>query len=332
MPSLVQLRHPRHGRAAAAVEGSALRLLAFPTLYHLASHALVQGLSLDAAARAADTSETLSYDAVHAGESPWRLLPSFDHPAEPARCLVSGTGLTHRQSAANRNAMHASPSEKPTDSMLMYQWGVDGGRPAPGSPGASPEWFYKGSGASLRGHLDPLAVPNFACDGGEEAELAGVYLIDPSGAPRRLGFTAGNEFSDHVFEKKNYLYLASSKLRECAIGPELATGLDYNQIAGRAAILRGGGEIWSKPLLTGDAAMCHSLANMEHHHFKFPAHRRPGDVHIHFFGAGAFSFGDGVKLEHGDVMEVSFVGLGRPLRNPLIVEEGAEQLVTVRPL
>ncbi|MCC6292079.1 MAG: GguC protein [Bryobacterales bacterium] len=332
MLSLVQLRHPRHGRAAAAVEGASLRLLAFPSLYHLASHALARSLTLAEAAYAATTAETLPYDDIHAGDSPWRLLPSFDHPAEPARCLVSGTGLTHRQSAANRDAMHTVPSDKPTDSMLMYQWGVEGGRPASGSPGVSPEWFYKGSGAILRGHLDPLTVPTFASDGGEEAELAGVYLIGPDGSPRRLGFTAGNEFSDHVFEKKNYLYLASSKLRECAIGPELATGLDYGRIPGQAAILRRGAGLWSKPLLTGDAAMCHSLANMEHHHFKFPTHRRPGDVHIHFFGAGAFSFGDGVRLELGDVMEVSFEGLGRPLRNPLVVEDGAEQLVTVRPL
>jgi hypothetical protein len=63
--------------------------------------------------------------------------------------------------------------------------------------------------------------------------------------------------------------------------------------------------------------MCHSLANIEHHHFKYESHRRPGDLHIHFFGADAFSFGDGVRLQDGDVMQVRFAGFGRALRNPL---------------
>jgi len=54
--------------------------------------------------------------------------------------------------------MHAS-GEAPTDSMRMYQWGVDGGRPEAGEIGVSPEWFYKGTGAVLRAHGDPLEVP-----------------------------------------------------------------------------------------------------------------------------------------------------------------------------
>lgn len=333
MTSLVQLRHPRHGRAAALVEGAQLRLLSgVETIHMLASAALARGHSLAQAAQDAATGESLSYDEIHAGASAWRLLPAMDHPTEPARCMVAGTGLTHLQSAANRNAMHADPSAKPTDSMVMYQWGVEGGRPPAGHVGTSPEWFYKGAGAILRGHLDPLTVPEYACDGGEEAEVAGIYMIDAAGVPRRLGFAAGNEFSDHIFEKKNYLYLASSKLRECSIGPELVLDAAFDDLPGRVAIHRGSSVLWRKDIRTGEAAMCHSLANMEHHHFKFAPHRRPGDVHIHFFGAGAFSFGEGVQLEAGDVMEVSFDKLGRSLRNPLTVVREPERLVAVQPL
>jgi hypothetical protein len=65
--------------------------------------------------------------------------------------------------------------------------------------------------------------------------------------------------------------------------------------------------------------MCHNLANIEHHHFKFEGHRRPGDVHVHYFGACSLSFGAGIKLVDGDIMEISFIGFGRPLRNPLRV-------------
>jgi hypothetical protein len=78
--------------------------------------------------------------------------------------------------------------------------------------------------------------------------------------------------------------------------------------------------------------MSHTVANLEHHQFKYDAHRRPGDVHIHFFGADAFSFGEGVELEDGDVMEVSFPQFGRALRNPLAISNEPERLVSVRAL
>jgi hypothetical protein len=78
--------------------------------------------------------------------------------------------------------------------------------------------------------------------------------------------------------------------------------------------------------------MCHSLRNIEHHHFKFEAHRRSGDVHVHFFGTNCLSFSDGVRLKEGDVMQVSPQGFGRPLRNPLRVAGSSAQLIEVLPL
>ena len=74
-----------------------------------------------------------------------------------------------------------------------------------------PEWFYKGPGTILRAHGDPLSIPPYGEDGGEEPELAGAYIIDETGSPRRVGIMMGNEFSDHKIEKKNYLYLAVSE-------------------------------------------------------------------------------------------------------------------------
>ena len=101
--------------------------------------------------------------------------------SDPARCLVSGTGLTHLGSAANRNAMHGKTDAELTDSMRMFRAGLDGGRPDSGKIGTAPEWFYKGTGQILRAHGDPLIVPPHAEDGGEEAEVAGVYLVDDAG-------------------------------------------------------------------------------------------------------------------------------------------------------
>jgi hypothetical protein len=313
---LIQLQGPE-GRAVAMVEDDSLRLLrGARSIYDLAWSAMAAAVPLLQAVAAQLGDTALHYDDIYRGESPWRILPAIDHPDEPARCLVSGTGLSHIRSAGNRNAMHAG-GEHVTDSMRMYQWGVEGGKPGPGLSGASPEWFYKGTGAILRTHNEPLDVPAFADDGGEEPELAGIYIVDGAGAPRRIGICAGNEFSDHVFEKKNYLYLAASKLRTCAIGPELVLDPDFQRVPGTVAIERAGAVVWSRDIATGESVMCHSLANLEHHHFKFAQHRRPGDVHVHFFGADAFSFGEGVRLIDGDVMQVQFEGYGRPLRNRL---------------
>jgi hypothetical protein len=320
------------GRRAGIVEDSRIRLFKdFRTVYDLAVSALGSGAKLASDAGSAVGGDTLDYDEIYSGESGWRILPPIDHPAEPARCMVTGTGLSHMGSASNRQAMHAATEAQLTDSMKMFQWGVEGGRPEAGNPGVSPEWFYKGTGGILRGHGEPLEVPAFSEDGGDEPELAGIYVIDGQGMPCRIGIAVGNEFSDHVFEKKNYLYLAASKLRDCSLGPELVVDPDFSSVKGEASVLRGSGVVWSKPLHTGESVMCHSLANIEHHHFKFAPHRHPGDVHIHFFGASAFSFGDGLRLSDGDVMKVEFEGYGRPLLNPVRIQPKAEELVSVRP-
>src|SRR5262245_56259877 len=171
-----------------------------------------------------------------------------------------------------------------------------------------------------------------AADAGEDAEVAGVYLVDEHGRPHRIGMAAGNEFSDHVFEKANYLNLAGSKLRTCAVGPELVIDPDFQQVAGRVAIERADGVVWAKEIATGEREMCHSLANIEHHHFKFEAHRRPGDVHVHFFGAHSLSFSDCVRLEHGDIMTIQFEGFGRPLWNRLTIEPPMEAPIVVQSL
>ena len=88
------------------------------------------------------------------------------------------------------------------------------------------------------------------------------------------------------------------------MGPELIVDSEFGDARGTVKIERGGKTVWSKPFKTGEKNMSHTVANLEHHHFKYPTHRRPGDSHIYFFGADAFSFGDGMELQDGDVMEI----------------------------
>lgn len=331
MIRLIQLQGPRERRLAIVEEPALLLVEGFSSVYDFAQACMLSQSSAEQVLAGRAGARRLNYDSVYAGDSEWKILPAADHPTESTRCVVTGTGLTHMASAKNRDAMHVK-AEDLTDSMRMYRWGVEGGKPAAGEIGVAPEWFYKGTGDSLRAHNQPLSIPEYAGDGGEEPEIAGVYVNDAQGQPWRVGFAQGNEFSDHEFERKNYLYLAASKLRTCSIGPELVIDSEFASIPGLVSIERNGATLWSRAIRTGEEAMSHSVANLEHHHFKFESHRRPGDVHIHFFGADAFSFGEGVRLESGDIMQVHFEGYGRPLRNSLQKASTAARSVQVRVL
>jgi hypothetical protein len=327
MTRLVQVRKGTM-RPVALVEKQHLRLLdGCRSVYELAQLAIENREMLSGLVRRKKTSEQLDYDAVYNGASEWRLLSPIDHPDEASRCLISGTGLTHLGSAQGRQSMHAVAAQDMTDSMKMFRWGVEGGRPGPGSIGMAPEWFHKGTSTTLRAHNEPLEIPSYADDGGEEAEIAGIYLNAPDGRPHRIGMAGGNEFSDHLFEKKNYLNLAGSKLRNCGLGPEITIDPQFESVRVEVAIERSGSVFWSKSFRTGESAMCHSLLNIEHHHFKFAAHRRPGDVHVHFFGTDCLSFSDSVRLQDGDVMQATFEGFGRPLRNPVRWSRAKPELV-----
>jgi len=284
-------------------------------------------LELARAARASGTTlEALAFERLTdeldlAGVT---LLCPIDHP-DAAHLVVSGTGLTHLGSAQGRDKMHkaAAAGTPLTDSMRMFLMGERGGKPAAGAVGVQPEWFYKGDGSILVASGTPLTMPAFAEDGGEEPEIAGIYMIDDDGVPARLGFALGNEFSDHVIERENYLWLAHSKLRQAALGPELLLGKLPENVSGMSRILRGGAILWERPFHSGEANMSHSIANLEHHHFKYSQFRRPGDVHVHFFGTATLSFSEGVRTQPGDTFEVTADAFSLPLRNPLLRAEGA---------
>ena len=320
---LIQCEHQSRLRVALVEDERQVRLLdAEYGTYGLAQHAIREGQTLSAAAEAALTDTRLDYAKLIAEG---RLRTPLSHP-DPAHCLISGTGLTHLGSADTRSAMHAqAQADEPelTDSMRMFKLGVEGGKPAAGETGAQPEWFYKGDGDCVVAPEAAMPVPAFAEDAGEEPELAGLYVIGDDGQPWRVGYAIGNEFSDHVTERFNYLWLAHSKLRHCSFGPELLIGELPEHLEGVSRIVRDGETLWEKPFLTGEANMAHSLANLEHHHFKYQGFRRPGDVHVHFFGTATLSFADGVQTRDGDRFEIALPAFGRTLRNPLAFESEA---------
>ena len=283
------------------------------TLYELAINALNREESLEIGADRFRGSKTEQYQATVDEK---RVLAPFDHP-DPAHCLVSGTGLTHLGSATSRDSMHQklASGDDLTDSMKLFKAGLDSGKKRNGQEGIQPEWFFKGNGDCITFPEQAITVPWFDLCAGEEAELAGIYLIDEKGNPRRIGFAIGNELSDHETEKTNYLYLAHSKLRPCSFGPELLLKLPSQDISGKVRILRNGIEVWNGDISTGEVNMTYDLATLEFHHFKYESFCHPFDVHVHFFGASILSYSSEIRPVEGDIFEIGLEGFGRPLRN-----------------
>ncbi len=181
-------------------------------VYALAQLAISQQIALQTLIEARRSTTLINYNEIIQAK---RLLLPIIHP-DSSHCRVTGTGLTHLGSAQTRAQMHEK-QEQQTDSMKMFQLGIAGGKVGSGEIGTQPEWFYKGDGSILVAPQQNFMVPDFAQDAGEEPELVGIYVNDAQGQPFRIGFALGNEFSDHVTERFNYLWSAHSKLRQAAL-------------------------------------------------------------------------------------------------------------------
>ena len=319
-----------NGTCVVARDGQARVVNGVASVYDLALAAIAAGRNLAAEVAARGLGEVVDLQKAAADG---RLQLPVSHP-DPAHLHLTGTGLTHLGSASARDAMHAklSGAETLTDSMKMFRMGLETGRPAAGEVGAQPEWFYKGNGFTAVAPGATLTAPDFAEDGGEEPEIAGIYIVAPDGAVHRIGWALGNEFSDHVTERVNYLWLAHSKLRVASYGPEILVGDLPADVRGTSRIRRGSQVIWEKPFLSGEANMSHTFANLEHHHFKYDLFRQPGDLHVHFFGTATLSVADGIKTQPGDIFEIEAADFGLPLTNDLGFAPARSGATTVKAL
>jgi len=171
------------------------------------------------------------------------VLSPIDH-RDPSHVYVTEQGSRISVGRrARQDAQEPRRSSTLTDSIRMFKLGLEGGKPEKGKAGVQPEWFYKGDGSTLAPPGGDLVSPSFALDGGEEPEIVGVYLIDPQGAPVRIGFALGNEFSDHVTERQNYLYLAIPSYARRASGRSYCWR-PAADVQGVSRIRRGKAVIW----------------------------------------------------------------------------------------
>jgi len=319
---LVQFIDEAGDQRVGLVDGHVLRPLRdVESVYALAMRAIAERRVLsDLVEELTDASVTADYAGV---ERDRRLLVPINHP-DPYRMHITGTGLTHLGSASLRSGFHGEePGAGSTDSARLFRAGLERGKPGPGEVGVEPEWFYKGTGHIAVASGGDVPAPAFGESIGEEAEIAGVYVVASDGRPWRVGFTLANDVSDHDFEGRNYMYIAPSKLRACPLGPELLVGSLPEYIEGRVLVLRDDQVLWEGSFASGEGNMCHSVANLEHHHFKNAVHRRPGDVHVHVFGCDRTSGEAGVRVQPGDWWEIDVPAFGRPQRARVVAGEPA---------
>ncbi len=167
------------------------------------------------------------------------LCPSAARSCRPASRFGHGNGTdAYRQHGVARSDARRpetrwpEPQQAPqTDSARMFDSG-SGRRQAPaGLPRDRAGMVLQRGRRDCPRSPRTSRNPAFALDGGEEPEIVGCYIIDPSGQPRRLGFALGNEWSDHATEAISYLHLAPSKLRTCAMGPTLLDDCDFQDIS-----------------------------------------------------------------------------------------------------
>jgi hypothetical protein len=126
---LVQLIHPEEGRRAALVYDNELHLLAtYRSLYSFALAAIETGWKLRELLSTDLSGIVLDYAEIYSLATPWRFLPSFDHPVEPARCLVSAAGAEWRYKGSGAS-LHGHGEHLPPalgDLAAVYVIGPEG--------------------------------------------------------------------------------------------------------------------------------------------------------------------------------------------------------------
>ncbi len=205
---------------------------------------------------------------------------------------------------------------------------IEGGKPKKGETGAQPEWFYKGDGSILAPPEGDLASPAFALDAGEEPEIVGIYVIDGAGATR-CGSVSRSATNSPITSPKGRT-ICGSLIRSC--GPQASALSCWSASfpwTFKASLASGGVRevIWERAFLSGEQNMAHSVANLEAHHFKYPLFRRPGDVHVHFFGTATLSFSEGVRRRKATCSKFNRRRSGCRLRNRLTAEKAAKTKV-----
>lgn len=194
----------------------------------------------------------------------------------------------------------------------------DSGAPPANRAGSEPAgWRYRGDGRSLAGPGTVLTVPEFALDGSERPEIAGLYLIGADRTPVRIGFVLGNRFHDHAAARTHRHFPAQLSPRPTALGPEVRLGDLPREIIVTSRLLRDGVVHRERSFGAGDAHLPQPIADLERRRFEGGIVGRPGDVLLHFFVAPSGHAEDAVRTQPDDAFEAFATGFALPMRNAI---------------
>lgn len=178
-------------------------------------------------------------------------------------------------------------------------------------------WRYRGDGRSLAGPGIVLTVPEFALDGSERPEIAGLYLIAADRTPVRIGFVLGNRFHDHAAARTHRHFPAQLSPRPTALGPEVRLGALPHDIIVTSRLLRDGVVERERRFGAGDAHLPHPITELERRRFEGGIVGRPGDVLVHFFVGAGGDAAEAVRAQPDDAFEATATGFTLPMRNPI---------------
>jgi hypothetical protein len=173
----------------------------------------------------------------------------------------------------------------------------------------------------LRGHGDPVPIPEEQTIAPPIGDIAALYIISPDGAPRRVGVTTASAFCGPGFP-----------VRSNVLGPELILDPAVASVEGSVTVYRNDIRLWSQTLSSKGAPLLYALAAAEPDHFRYADHHRPGDAHVHFIGARLFGGRENATLQDGDRCEASWEGLGKPLVHSIQMDRFEEQRLVASPL
>jgi len=222
--------------------------------------------------------------------------------------------LKHLPVSDSTQAVQVKPPLKPGNSLLAQVSAI-------ALPTSKNEqaWCYKGNGSLLRTDGESLAIPYHALSITSEPGIVCIYMVDPFGKLRFVGFTLGNEVQDPLLKHQNSPASMQAYLRECAIAPAMILGEMQCRLSIDARIERQDAQLscltYSIDLNEWRALRKYSQGVLEQHE----QFLQPGMVHYVFHGLSRRSTEP--PLQHGDWLDLDCPELELGMSNRIVEEE-----------
>lgn len=214
----------------------------------------------------------------------------------------------------NTQEIDLRPPLKPSNNLLAQVSAI-----SLATPKKNQAWFYKGNGSLLKTHGEALNIPYHALSIACEPGIVCIYMVDPFGKLRFVGFTLGNDVHDPLLGNLDSPDALQASLRDCAIAPAMILGEMHCRLSIDARIERQDAQISCREyvidLKEWQALRRCTQAFLEQHE----QFLQPGMVHYVFHGLGHRD--NEPPLQHGDWLDLDCPELELGMSNRIVEEE-----------